>query len=161
MNLYNTTEDVIEQRFNGFMIVIGPGGTKAVSDDAGRFMMQKCMVMGLVSLDYGEKEEERYGSLAKFKESKKMEGLVNYKNWLTHNSNQDSEAERENTAKHGGKVEAAHSRQTYFKNKIKEVEALMKQTEPEVKVEAKEVKAEKKPGRPRKVINVNEETVTG
>lgn len=155
MNLFNTTEDVIEDRFNGYTIVVGPGEMKSVSDDAGRHMIMRNKIKGLVSLDYGEAEEKHFGSLSEFKKFKKAEGLKQYKDWLSQLLSQEQLFPREVTQKNGGEVELSNTKVPYFKNKIKEVESLLAKRD-EVQSEVKETK---KMGRPRKVINVEQGTV--
>jgi len=156
MKLYNPTEDVIENKFNGFIVIIGPGKDKSVSDDCGKHMMMKCGNLGLVAIEYGEKEEEKYGSYANFKKSMKKVGLTNYKNWVQQCLQQEQLFPREVSQKNGGEVESSTTRVPYFKNKLKEIESLMEEKEAaEVKTEEVAV-PKKKLGRPRKVTNVNE-----
>ena len=153
MKLYNPTQDVIEGRFSNFTYEFGPEVTKSVTDDCGKHLLSKCGSLGLVSIDYGEAEEQKYGSIAEYKKIKKEEGLKAYKEWLTHCMQQEQMFPRENQEKNGGEVELSNTKVPYFKNKIKEVENLLAgkmtlTTEP------------KKKGRPPKVNNVNETTAT-
>jgi hypothetical protein len=151
MNLYNPTEDVIKERFNGFMITVGPGESKSVSDDCGKHMIKKCSNLGLVSVHFSEKEEEAFGSFKEYKKLRRMEGLNNYKDWISQCLNQEQVFPREVSQKNGGEVELATTQVPYFKKKLIEIDALINKKEEveEVKVEAKEetkeeVKEEKK-----------------
>src|SRR5882724_1274700 len=105
MNIYNATEDARIVTFNNFSHIIGPGETKAFSDDAGRFIIMKHSCYGLVSLEYGDKDEAKYGSLSEFKKAKKLEGLKLYKDFTEHCLKQEQMFPRENNVKNGGEVE--------------------------------------------------------
>lgn len=134
MNLFNPTEDVIEDRYLGIVHVIGPGQTKSVSDDCGNHMLRRKGCQGLVSIDYSPKEEEKYGSLKNFQRFKSIEGLKAYRAEIEKNLNQESMFPREVTQKNGGEVEMAATRVPFFKNKLKEIDALIdrasRETEP-------------------------------
>jgi len=125
MNIFNTTEDVVEGKYRGFLIVVGPGETKSVSDDAGVHILKKLSDYGLVNLNYGEEEEKKYGSLSNFKNTKKLEGLTAYLNCMKRNLSQEQMFPRENQQKNGGEVELSNTRIPHFKNKIKEIENLI------------------------------------
>ncbi len=159
MNLYNPTLDVIEDMFNGFSYIIGPDQTKSVSDDAGKHLVRRMGMYGLVSLDYGVKEEAKFGSLKEFTKTKKKEGLASYKAFLDQCLMQEQMFPREVQHKNGGEVELGTTRVPFFKNKVKEVEALLKKEEDGVKEIKEEVKKEtsfalKRRGRPARNVKV-------
>ncbi|MBP7209568.1 MAG: hypothetical protein KBA02_00065 [Paludibacteraceae bacterium] len=133
MNLYNPTADVIKERFNGFMITIGPDETKSVADDCGKHMIKKCGNLGLVSIHFSEKEEEAFGSFKEYKKLRKMEGLNNYKTWIQQCLSQEQVFPREVSQKNGGEVEMSTTKVPYFKNKLKEIEELLNAKEEEKK----------------------------
>lgn len=143
MNIYNTTADVIEDRYNGFSFVVGPDKTLSVSDDAGAHLMRRQARNGLVCLDYGSKEEEKFGSLKEFKKHKKKEGLKAYKEWTAQCMSQEKHFPKEVNMRNGGDMELSTTRVPFFTNKIKEIDNLLKQAEDDVegksidKIEAK------------------------
>lgn len=126
MNLYNPTNDVIEDRFNNFTYVVGPQSNLSVSDDCAKHMLKRKGRYGLVSLDYSEAEEKKFGSLAAYKESKKNEGLKTYKAWKQECLNQEMLFPREVNHKNGGEVELSSTQVPKFKSKMEEIDALMR-----------------------------------
>lgn len=169
MKLYNPTEDVIEERFNGFPVIVGPGEEKSVSDDCGLHMMMKRGCYGLISLEYGENEEKEYGSFTNFKKIMRNSGLKTYKEWLQQCLQQEQLFPREVSQKNGGEVELSNTKVPYFKNKLKEIDSLIerniKEETQEIKTEEKVeavpvVKKAKKRGRPRKVKHVDKSGTT-
>lgn len=162
MNVYNTTEDVVETKFHNFIHIIGPGEVKAFSDDAGRFIVSKYGCYGLIGLEYGDKEEKKYGTLTAYKKAVRLEGLKKYKEWNEHCLRQEKPFKTEVNQKSGGDVELHTTQIPYFESKIKEVGLLIeKEVLPEKKEEVKSTLPDKAPtvkrrGRPaRKTLNVN------
>jgi len=145
MNLYNPTTDVIEDMHKGFCHVVGPDQIVSVADDTGNHMMMRQARNGLVRLDYGQKEEEKFGSLKEFKKHKKKDGLKAYKDWVAQCMSQEKHFPKEVNMKNGGDMELSTTRVPFFTNKIKEIDNLIKQAEDEaIKKEEKiETKSEK------------------
>lgn len=170
MQVYNTTDDVIEQRYLKFNYVVGPDEMKSVADDCGDHLIRNKNKYGLVQLDYGIKEEEQYGSLKNYKLVKKIEGLKNYKAWTKHCLDQESMFKREVTQKNGGEVEMAATQVPTFEKRLKRIDALISEAQKEYdqflinkKSESKETVEQipVKKGRPfqkREVINVDSAT---
>lgn len=138
MNLYNPTNDVIEDRYSGIVYMVDPDEIKSLPDDIGKHMVRRNRKSGLVSLDYGIKEEKDYGSISNMKETKKTEGLQAYRDWIQVCFNQESVFPREVKQKNGGEVELSSTRIPYFKAKLKEIDDLIKQS---LKKESKKSKA--------------------
>lgn len=161
MKLYNPTEDVVEEGFNGFMFVVGPGATKDVSDDCGKHMIRKKAKCGLVVIDYGEKEEKAFGSISKYKEQKRTEGLKAYLENLKEQMNKELMFPREVAMKNGGEVEQSNTQVPFFKNKIKEVETLLSPKPSAIlTVPVAEKKKMGRPPRKAKVEDVRDNAVT-
>lgn len=75
MLLYNPTKTIIYQDYCLRNYNIGPDEAKTFMDDVGEHLYKKHKDFGLVILNYDEKAEAEYGSLAEYKKAKAIEGL--------------------------------------------------------------------------------------
>lgn len=173
MQVYNPTEDVIEQRYLKFNYLIGPEEIQSVKDDCGEHLIRTKNKYGLVQLDYGIKEEKEYGSLNNYKLTKKIDGLKNYKTWTKYCLDQESMFKREVTQKNGGEVEMSATQMPILEKRLKRIDVLISDAQKEYDqyLLNKNYKQEDKPkeieqipakrGRPftkREVINVDSAT---
>lgn len=170
MQVYNTTEDVISQRYLKFDYIVGPEEIKSVADDCGDHLIRNKSNYGLVKLDYGIKEEEQYGSLKNYKLVKKIEGLKKYKAWTKHCIDQESMFKREVTQKNGGEVEMSATQVPTFEKRLKRIDTLISDAEKEydqfliskkseVKKDVEQIPIKKgRPFQKREVINVDSAT---
>lgn len=158
MQLYNPMPYVIEDEFNHFITVFQPGEIKSVMDDAGIHFIRRKRDFGLVELNYGFKEEEQFGSLSKYKESKAKEGLQMARARLLNDINQESMFPREVNLKSGGEVELSTTQIPAKQALLKQIDEMLnpkQESTLSVKEEVKELDEDvvipKRRGRPPRV----------
>ncbi len=123
MQVYNPTRKDISQDYNLRNYIIKAGESRYLSDDAGEHILRKRKCDGLVSLEYTEKEEQTYGSIAAFKKSKAKEGLSNLKSFLSECMRQEAYGVKESIEKNASPEIAMHFRVKEFEQMIKDVES--------------------------------------
>lgn len=123
MQVYNPTRTDISQDYNLRNYLVKAGESRYVSDDAGEHLLRKRKCDGLVSLEYTEKEEQTYGSIAAFKKAKAKEGLSNLKSFLTECMRQEAYGVKESIEKNASPEIAMHFKVKEFEQMIKDIDA--------------------------------------
>lgn len=136
MLIFNPTKETIYQDYCNRNYKIESGEAKTFFDDVGEHLIRKHKDFGLVALDYDEKAEAQYGSLAAYKKAKAIEGLSNFLVKLGELRKQEAFGVKESIEKNASPEIAMSFRVDYFEEKIKEVQAQINELRTQPSAEA-------------------------
>lgn len=145
MQLYNPNQEDLNHDAMSRNYIIEAGKTRTVTEDVGEHLVRKLKSYGLVSLDYGDKEEKKYGSFDAYKKAKGLEGLKLKLQFLNEYRAQESYGIKESIEKNAAPEIAMNFKVKEFENQIKELRDYISEME---HGEVLEVSEPKKRGRP-------------
>lgn len=144
MQIYNPTKVTLYHDCHSKNYKMEAGQTRNVPDEVGELLIRRLKDYGLVALEYGDFEEVEYGSFSEFKKIKALEGLENYKEFLTNALHQEMHFSREVVEKNGGPKEAVTTKEKYFEKAIEDINNEILEAKRNSNKESKEIKQEVK-----------------
>lgn len=125
MQIYNPTKEMIAQDVHSRNYKFDAGQARSVPDEVGEVIVRKCKCYGLVDLEYGDKEEKKYGTFDAYKKARAIEGLKAKLVFLNECRQQEAFGIKESIEKNASPAISMNFKVEEFERQIKSIEDLI------------------------------------